>query len=72
MSGTAGRERFAKVAFWMAKRASRNQGPMDRICRGVLGKLLKTEFQVDEMVSAEIAFEPDELARYEQGTSRLP
>jgi hypothetical protein len=72
MIAAAARERFAKAAFWMARRASRNQGPVDRMCRVVLGKLLKTEFQVDEMVTAEIAFEPEELARYEQGTSRLP
>lgn len=72
MSAAAGRERFAKIAFWMAKRASRNRDAVDRMCRAVLGKLLKTEFQVDEMVTADTGFEPEELARYEQGKSRLP
>jgi len=67
-----GRERFARFAFWMAKRASRNQNTLDRLCRWVLDRLLKTEFKVDEMVVTHPGFEPEELAQYEQGKSRLP
>ena len=72
MTAHGRRERFARFAFWMAKRASRNRNPVDRICRWMLNRLLKTEFQVDDMVVTHPGFDAEELARYEQGKSRLP
>ena len=72
MKGQGRRELFARTAFWIATRASRNQNALDRLCRWVLDRLLKTEFQVDDMVVAHPGFDPEELEQYEQGKSRLP
>ena len=44
---------------------------MDRVCRWMFNRLLETEFQVDDMVVTHPGFDAEEVARYEQGKSRL-
>ncbi len=65
MKSYAVRVMMAKVGFTLAKRASRNQTWFDRIARRVLERLLKFNFDLDEMVLLDRGYDPDELERYQ-------
>jgi hypothetical protein len=68
MSTYIGRVVMAKLGFFLAKRASRNQTAFDRFARRLLPTLLpKCEFELDEMVIADQGYDPDELERYQKG-----
>ncbi|WP_029889282.1 hypothetical protein [Polycyclovorans algicola] len=56
---------LAKVGFALAKKASRNQTWFDRIARRVLERVLKFNFDLDEMVLLDQGYDPDELERYQ-------
>ena len=56
---------LAKVGFALAKRASRNRSWSDRIARRVLERVLKFNFDLDEMVLLDQGYDPDELERYQ-------
>lgn len=58
---------MAKGAFILAKRASRNQTFSDRCIRVLLGRVLKFNFDLDEMVLTDQGYDPDELERYQRG-----
>lgn len=58
---------IAKTAFRMAKRASRNQYWSDRLFRVLLDRVLKFNFDQDEMVITDQGYDPDELERYQRG-----
>lgn len=56
---------LAKIGFALAKKASRNQTWFDRIARRVLERVLKFNFDLDEMVLLDQGYDPDELERYQ-------
>lgn len=56
---------LAKVAFGLAKRASRNRTLADRASRLILERVLKFNFDLDEMVLTDQGYDPDELTRYQ-------
>tara|TARA_R100001230_G_C5536251_1_gene68504 strand:+ start:90 stop:296 length:207 start_codon:yes stop_codon:yes gene_type:complete len=56
---------LAKVGFALAKKASRNQTWFDRIARRILERVLKFNFDLDEMVLMDQGYDPDELDRYQ-------
>jgi len=56
---------LAKVGFSLAKKASRNQTWFDRLARRVLERVLKFNFDLDEMVLLDQGYDPDELERYQ-------
>ncbi len=56
---------LAKVGFALAKKASRNQTWFDRLARRVLERVLKFNFDLDEMVLLDQGYDPDELERYQ-------
>jgi hypothetical protein len=61
----------AKIGMWLASRASRNTGIVDRLCRRVLARLTKLDpaddFMRDDLIELDQAFDPEELARYQRG-----
>ncbi|SEQ38203.1 hypothetical protein SAMN04488038_10610 [Solimonas aquatica] len=61
------REAMAKIAFALAKKASRNQTWFDRLARRILERVLHFNFDLDEMVIADQGYDPDELTRYQKG-----
>lgn len=56
---------LAKIGFALAKKASRNQTWFDRIARRNLERVLKFNFDLDEMVLMDQGYDPDELDRYQ-------
>jgi hypothetical protein len=58
---------MAKLGFALAKRASRNQTWGDRLSRRVLERVLKFNFDLDEMVLMDQGYDPEELERYQRG-----
>ncbi len=69
-----GQARKAKIGAWIAQRASRKTGLVDRLCRRVLARLTrldpndpKHDFMRDEWVESDLGFDPEELARYQRG-----
>jgi hypothetical protein len=68
---TRAQERKAKIGAWLARRASRNTGPIDRLCRRLLTRALAIDpaedFMRDDWVDSDVGFDPDELARYQRG-----
>ncbi|ULQ47945.1 hypothetical protein JN531_006550 [Flagellatimonas centrodinii] len=56
---------LAKIGFALAKKASRNQTWFDRIARRTLERVLKFNFDLDEMVLMDQGYDPDELDRYQ-------
>ena len=56
---------LVKVGFALAKKASRNQTWFDRIARRILERVLKFNFDLDEMVLMDQGYDPDELDRYQ-------
>lgn len=56
---------LAKIGFALAKKASRNQTWFDRIARRILERVLKFNFDLDEMVLMDQGYDPDELDRYQ-------
>lgn len=63
----------AKAAVWLATRASRNTGIVDRLCRRALARLAtrspEQDFMQDDLVDADKDFDPEKLARYQRGES---
>ena len=55
---------MAKVGFWLVKRASRNRSWLDR---RLLGKILRFEFDLYDMVISDRGYDPAELERYQRG-----
>lgn len=60
---------MAKGAFILARRASRNLTWSDRLIRVLLDRVLKFNFDLDEMVILDQGYDPDELERYQRGES---
>ena len=64
-------DRKARVATWLATRASRDTGIVDRLCRRILHRVLELppddDFLRDEWVDSDTGFDPDELDRYQRG-----
>ena len=56
---------LAKIGFALAKKASRNQTWFDPIARRILERVLKFNFDLDEMVLMDQGYDPDELDRYQ-------
>lgn len=56
---------LAKIGFALAKKASRNLTWFDRIARRLLERVLKFNFDLDEMVLMDQGYDPDELDRYQ-------
>ncbi|MCF4164114.1 hypothetical protein L2U69_00460 [Zavarzinia compransoris] len=67
MTAYALRALAAKAGFALAKRASRNQTLLDRLARRLLGRVLRFDFDLDEMVLMDQGYDPDELERYQKG-----
>jgi hypothetical protein len=69
-----GQIRKAKVAMWIARRASRDTGLVDRICRRLLSRALTVEpdnnYMRDEWVDSDTGYDPEELARYQRGETK--
>lgn len=65
------RERQARIGIWLAKRASRNTGWFDRVCRRLMLRLTKIDpekdFMRDDMVDQDAGFSVEELQRFERG-----
>lgn len=55
----------AKLAFALAMRASRNRTWSDRVARLALEKILRFNFDLDEMVLMDQGYDPDELDAYQ-------
>lgn len=68
-----GEERKARIAVWLGKRASRNLGFGDRLCRVLLDRVLRLppeqDFMRDDWIDSDMGFDPDELDRYQRGES---
>ena len=68
-----GREMKGRIAGWLASRASRDTGAIDRICRRLLDRILalpeEESFMRDEWIDSDVGFDPDELERYQRGES---
>ena len=64
-------ERKAKISVWIARRASRDTGIIDRLCRRFLSRALgrapAKDFMRDDWVNTDVGFDPDELDRYQRG-----
>lgn len=56
----------AKAGFALAKRASRNVTLGDRLARRLLERVLRFNFDLDEMVLNDQGYDPDELERYQK------
>ncbi len=63
--------RSARIGVWLATRASRNTGLMDRICRVLLSRIFKldpdNDFMRDDMIENDPGYSVEELERYERG-----
>ena len=66
-------EAKGRVVMWLASRASRNTGAIDRLCRRLLDRALELpnddSFMRDDWVDNDEGFDPDELDRYQRGES---
>jgi hypothetical protein len=65
------RERTAKLTIWMARRSSRNQSLLDKLCRLMVTRATAVEpeddFMRDPLIDNDMGFDPDELDRYQRG-----
>ncbi|NQY13904.1 MAG: hypothetical protein HRT81_08615 [Henriciella sp.] len=63
--------RGAALKTWVAKRSSRNKTMIDRWCRRMIEKAVKTDpdkdFMRDPMIDNDEGFDPDELDRFQRG-----
>lgn len=63
--------RQARFGRWLAARASRDTGLVDRLCRKLLGRMTRVDpdnnFMSDEMTERDAGFSVEELERYERG-----
>lgn len=61
----------AKIGLWIAQRASRDTGLVDKVCRFLLTKILKVppekDFMRDEIIDNDLGYSPEELDRYQRG-----
>ncbi len=61
----------ARFGIWLGRRASRNLGPVDRLCRRLLARALalapQDDFLRDDWVDSDAGFDADELDRYQRG-----
>ncbi len=57
----------AKGAVILAKRGSRNRTWSDRLIRRLLSRVLRFNFDLDDMVLTDQGYDPDELERYQRG-----
>lgn len=68
-------KKVKKIQFAMklAKRGMRNKSLLDKFCAFLMKRMTQNsprkDFMVDELVDADLGFDPDELARYERGES---
>ena len=66
-------EAKGRLAMWLAARASRDTGVIDRLCRQLLDRALTLpedhSFMRDEWVDNDAGFDADELDRYQRGGS---
>ena len=78
MSGTDPRarssaERNARIANWLAQRASRDTGLFDRMCRWLLDRAMavppEDDWMRDDWVDNDMGYDADELERYQRGES---
>ncbi|MFT4569427.1 MAG: hypothetical protein ACI8TX_000645 [Hyphomicrobiaceae bacterium] len=69
--GYNARARQAKITMWLGKRASRDTGIVDRLCRKLLQRVTQpdpqNDFMHDEMIESDLGFDAEELARYQRG-----
>ena len=60
--------------MWLAQRASRDTGAIDRLCRRLLDRAVAPSaddaFMRDDWVDNDEGFDPDELDRYQRGSGR--
>ncbi|PWR25332.1 hypothetical protein [Zavarzinia aquatilis] len=56
----------AKAGFALAKKASRNITLGDRLARRLLERVLRFNFDLDDMVLNDRGYDPDELERYQK------
>ena len=70
------RERSARVAIWLASRASRNRSPLEQLCRWLVDRSVRVapedDFMRDPLIDEDQGFDPDELARYQRGEATDP
>ena len=63
--------RSVAIQMWMARRSSRNQTFVDRLCRRLLDRALtpppEDDFMRDEFCDNDEGFDPEELDRYQRG-----
>lgn len=63
--------RKARIGMWLATRASRNTGVLDRLCRLLLTRMTRADpdnnFMRDELIEQDVGFSVEELERYERG-----
>ena len=63
--------RQARIGMWLATRASRNTGVLDRLCRMLLTRMTRVDpdndFMRDEVIEQDAGFSVEELERYERG-----
>jgi len=63
-------ERRASVAMWLTRRASRNTGWFDRLCRWLMTRMLRldpeNDFMRDEIIDNDQGFSVEELDRYQR------
>lgn len=61
----------AKVGLWLAQRASRETGLVDRACRFLLTKILSVpaekDFMKDDIIENDVGYSAEELDRYQRG-----
>ena len=59
--------------MWLARRASRDTGAIDQLCRRLLDRALglpsEDSFMRDDWIDNDEGFDPDELDRYQRGGS---
>ena len=64
-------ERAARLQMWLAKRSSRNRTLIDKICRWMIERALKTDpkddFMRDPLIDNDPGFDPEDLDRYQRG-----
>ncbi|MEM1404939.1 MAG: hypothetical protein AAGG55_16500 [Pseudomonadota bacterium] len=63
--------RTVAIQTWMARRSSRNQSFIDRLCRRVLDRALtlppEKDFMRDDFCDNDEGFDAEELDRYQRG-----
>jgi hypothetical protein len=61
----------ARIGMYLGRRASRDTGFVDRLCRWLLARLLtpspEEDFLRDPWIDGDRGFDPDELDRYQRG-----